>query len=222
MGNILINKNYGNNFTVQAGATVVAGGPGAAMMREKIFASQEEEAGTQDLVTTDDGSTQGTDVDGSNHFGFEVWALKTTEERMKFSIETMKGEKCPLCKNNYFGYGQAWQYAYVFELLRNGDEDLPRFNKVKEFLDYLGYLGIEGLPTDETINSRLKLIKGKFPSIIRKTKCYRFTKRNVPKRKTKRIRYRCPPEPYSNSVKTDFFSYSNAIILENQQINTSI
>ena len=39
MGNILINKNYGNNFTVQAGATVVAGGPGAAMMREKIYAS---------------------------------------------------------------------------------------------------------------------------------------------------------------------------------------
>lgn len=60
------------------------------------------------------------------------------------------------------------------------------------------------------------------PSIIRKTKCYRFTKRNVPKRKTKRLRYRCPPEPYSNSVRTDFFSYSNAIILENQQINTSI
>lgn len=60
------------------------------------------------------------------------------------------------------------------------------------------------------------------PHIIRKTKCYRFAKRNVPKRKTKRLRYRCPPEPYSNSVRTDFFSYSNAIILENQQINTSI
>ena len=59
-------------------------------------------------------------------------------------------------------------------------------------------------------------------TIIRKTKCYRFTKRNVPKRKTKRLRYRCPPEPYSNSVRTDFFSYSNAIILENQQINTGI
>lgn len=63
---------------------------------------------------------------------------------------------------------------------------------------------------------------GQRPYIIRKTKCYRFTKRNVPKRKTKRLRYRCPPEPYSNSVRTDFFSYSNAIILENQQINTSI
>lgn len=61
-----------------------------------------------------------------------------------------------------------------------------------------------------------------FPYIIRKTKCYRFTKRNVPKHKTKRLRYRCPPEPYSNSVRTDFFSYSNAIILESQQINTSI
>lgn len=58
--------------------------------------------------------------------------------------------------------------------------------------------------------------------IIRKTKCYRFIKRNVLKRKTKRLRYRCPPEPYSNSVRTDFFSYSNAIILESQQINTSI
>ena len=64
-------------------------------------------------------------------------------------------------------------------------------------------------------------VKG-YGCIIRKTKCYRFTKRNVPKRKTKRLRYRCPPEPYSNSVRTDFFSYSNAIILENQQINTSI
>lgn len=60
------------------------------------------------------------------------------------------------------------------------------------------------------------------PIIIRKTKCYRFIKRNVLKRKTKRLRYRCPPEPYSNSVRTDFFSYSNAIILESQQINTSI
>lgn len=59
-------------------------------------------------------------------------------------------------------------------------------------------------------------------TIIRKTKCYRFIKRNVLKRKTKRLRYRCPPEPYSNSVRTDFFSYSNAIILESQQINTSI
>lgn len=66
------------------------------------------------------------------------------------------------------------------------------------------------------------LIKNPDIFIIRKTKCYRFTKRNVPKRKTKRLRYRCPPEPYSNSVRTDFFSYSNAIILENQQINTSI
>ena len=59
-------------------------------------------------------------------------------------------------------------------------------------------------------------------TIIRKTKCYRFTKRNVPKRKTKRLRYRGPPESYSNSVRTDFFSYSNAIILENLQTNTSI
>lgn len=69
---------------------------------------------------------------------------------------------------------------------------------------------------------RLYMEKKVDPFIIRKTKCYRFTKRNVPKRKTKRLRYRCPPEPYSNSVRTDFFSYSNAIILENQQINTSI
>ena len=54
--------------------------------------------------------------------------------------------------------------------------------------------------------------------IIRKTKCYRFTKRNVPKRKTKRLRYRCPPEPYSNSVRTDFFSYSNAITNKHQHM----
>lgn len=71
-------------------------------------------------------------------------------------------------------------------------------------------------------NCQLSDNTAKMLSIIRKTKCYRFTKRNVPKHKTKRLRYRCPPEPYSNSVRTDFFSYSNAIILESQQINTSI
>lgn len=75
---------------------------------------------------------------------------------------------------------------------------------------------------NEGINSLTDSDSPLFTYIIRKTKCYRFTKRNVPKHKTKRLRYRCPPEPYSNSVRTDFFSYSNATILESQQINTSI
>lgn len=66
---------------------------------------------------------------------------------------------------------------------------------------------------DEEQNRIMKklLIISVLAFIIRKTKCYRFIKRNVLKRKTKRLRYRCPPEPYSNSVRTDFFSYSNAI-----------
>lgn len=74
----------------------------------------------------------------------------------------------------------------------------------------------------DTQDGKQKMLTAREANIIRKTKCYRFTKRNVPKHKTKRLRYRCPPEPYSNSVRTDFFSYSNAIILESQQINTSI
>lgn len=69
---------------------------------------------------------------------------------------------------------------------------------------------------------QVAVLVDEYDAIIRKTKCYRFTKRNVPKRKTKCLRYRGPPEPYSNSVRTDFFSYSNAIILENLQTNTSI
>ena len=89
----------------------------------------------------------------------------------------------------------------------HGDTDGKFYNKTEWFYDAVTGFIMRGLASQ---------------SIIRKTKCYRFTKRNVPKRKTKRLRYRCPPEPYSNSVRTDFFSYSNAIILENQQINTSI
>ncbi|HBF05264.1 MAG TPA: hypothetical protein DDW28_03915 [Prevotella sp.] len=164
MGNILINNNYGDNYTVQAGATVVAGGARAAMMREQMFASQQDASEAQDLEPIEEGASQSAATAESFHFAFESWEQKPKEERMKQTIEAMKNEKCPLCKNNFFGHGQACQYAYVFELLRSGKLQLPRFYKVNEFLDYLNYLGIDGLPTDETINSRLKLIKGEFPS----------------------------------------------------------
>ena len=115
----------------------------------------------------------------------------------------------------YAPYIGAYWYCYK-------DMDGGEIPGIYEIMSELKNRGYHLFCLTNWSHETFPLVREVHARIIRKTKCYRFTKRNVPKHKTKRLRYRCPPEPYSNSVRTDFFSYSNAIILESQQINTSI
>lgn len=153
--NILINKNYGDNYTVQAGATVVARGAEAAMMREQILAQQNAEpAATADF--------DGQDISD------EVSDVEIRMKKMCYAIRQMQEEKCPLCKNNFFGSGQAYQYAYLYALMSDGKccetYHLPRFKTSIEFLQYLKELGLEKLCSDQTIDNRLKLMSGFYPN----------------------------------------------------------
>lgn len=114
----------------------------------------------------------------------------------------------------------------IVKYYNNGKGNMHSFLKVTALIVaivfFAGAIFLVNLSAEHYWKECLLDVFNNLTCIIRKTKCYRFIKRNVLKRKTKRLRYRCPPEPYSNSVRTDFFSYSNAIILGNQQINTSI
>lgn len=155
MGNILINKNYGDNYTVQAGATVIAGGAQAAMMREQMFAQQHEQETekTEEVELTMEES---------------ISDVELRMEKVRHAIRQMQEEKCPLCKNNFFGSGQAYQYAYLYALMSDGKccetYHLPRFKTSVEFLQYLKELGLEKLCSDQTIDNQLKLMSGSYPN----------------------------------------------------------
>lgn len=155
MGNILINKNYGDNYTVQAGATVIAGGVQAAMMREQMFAQQHEQETekTEEVELTMEES---------------ISDVELRMEKVRHAIRQMQEEKCPLCKNNFFGSAQAYQYAYLYALMTDGKccetYHLPRFKTSIEFLQYLKELGFEKLCSDQTIDNRLKLMSGSYPN----------------------------------------------------------
>lgn len=155
MGNILINKNYGDNYTVQAGATVIAGGVQAAMMREQMFAQQHEQKteGTEEVELVMEES---------------VCDVEIRMKKVRHAIRQMQEEKCPLCKNNFFGAGQAYQYAYLYALMSDGKccetYHLPRFKTSVEFLQYLKELGLEKLCSDQTIDNQLKLMSGSYPN----------------------------------------------------------
>lgn len=155
MGNILINKNYGDNYTVQAGATVIAGGVQAAMMREQILAQQNAEPAAN------------ADFDGQE-ISDEVSDVEIRMKKVRYAIRQMQEEKCPLCKNNFFGSGQAYQYAYLYALMSDGKccetYHLPRFKTSVEFLQYLKELGLEKLCSDQTIDNQLKLMSGSYPN----------------------------------------------------------
>ena len=131
--NILIHKNYGDNYTVQAGATVIAGGVQAAMMREQIVAQQNAEPAAN------------ADFDGQE-ISDEVSDVEIRMKKVRYAIRQMQEEKCPLCKNNFFGSGQAYQYAYLYALMSDGKccetYHLPRFKTSVEFLQYLKELGL--------------------------------------------------------------------------------
>lgn len=155
MGTILINKNYGDNYTVQAGATVIAGGAQAAMMREQMFAQQHEQETekTEEVELTMEESISDVEI---------------RMKKVRYAIRQMQEEKCPLCKNNFFGSGQAYQYAYLYALMTDGKccetYHLPRFKTSIEFLQYLKELGFEKLCSDQTIDNRLKLMSGSYPN----------------------------------------------------------
>lgn len=155
MGNILINKNYGDNYTVQAGATVIAGGAQAAMMREQMFAQQHEQETekTEEVELTMEESISDAEI---------------RKKKVIHAILQMREEKCPYCKNNFFGSGQAYQYAYLYALMTDGKccetYHLPRFKTSIEFLQYLKELGLEDLCSDQTIDNRLKLMSGSYPN----------------------------------------------------------
>ena len=152
---ILIHKNYGDNYTVQAGATVIAGGVQAAMMREQIVAQQNAEPAAN------------ADFDGQE-ISDEVSDVEIRMKKVRYAIRQMQEEKCPLCKNNFFGSGQAYQYAYLYALMSDGKccetYHLPRFKTSVEFLQYLKELGLEKLCSDQTIDNQLKLMSGSYPN----------------------------------------------------------
>lgn len=153
--NILIHKNYGDNYTVQAGATVIAGGVQAAMMRELIVAQQNAEPAAN------------ADFDGQE-ISDEVSDVEIRMKKVRYAIRQMQEEKCPLCKNNFFGSGQAYQYAYLYALMTDGKccetYHLPRFNNSLEILQYLEELGLGKVCSDQTIDNRLKLMNDSYPN----------------------------------------------------------
>lgn len=162
--NTFIKNNYGDNYTLQAGATVIAGGVKAAMMREQILAQQNgEPAG--------DASFDGQEILDSSFGGQElpdeVSEAERRMEKVRHAIQQMQQEKCPFCKNHFFGSGQAYQYAYLYALMNDGrccdTYHLPRFNMVLEFLQYLEGIGFEKVCSDQTISNRLKLMSGSYP-----------------------------------------------------------
>lgn len=155
MGNILINKNYGDNYTVQAGATVIAGGVQVAMMREQMFAQQHEQKteGTEEVELVMEES---------------VCDVEIRKKKVLHAILQMREEKCPYCKNNFFGSAKAYQYAYLYALMSDGKRcetyHLPRFNNSLEFLQYLEELGLGKVCSDQTIDNRVKLMNGSYPN----------------------------------------------------------
>lgn len=155
MGNILINKNYGDIYNVQSGATVVARGAEAAMMREQILEQQNAEPAAN------------ADFDGQE-ISDEVSDVEIRMKKVRHAIRQMQEEKCPLCKNNFFGSAQAYQYAYLYALMTDGKccetYHLPRFKTSIEFLQYLKELGFEKLCSDQTIDNRVKLMNDSYPN----------------------------------------------------------
>lgn len=172
--NTFIKNNYGDNYTLQAGATVIAGGVKAAMMREQILAQQNAEpAGEADFDGQEikDAAFEEQELPNSAFEEQELPDVVSEAERrmekVRHAIQQMQQEKCPFCKNHFFGSGQAYQYAYLYALMNEGrcceTYHLPRFNMVLEFLQYLEGMGFEKVCSDQTISNRLKLMSGSYP-----------------------------------------------------------
>ena len=146
--NIYNNHNYGDNYTLQAGATVVArSGLEEALARERIYDELERQAEQQEAAA-------------------EAWLQKSKEERIRVAFEQMKTEKCQGRTANYFGRRVGYQYAFILALMRAKDEryGLPYVETTNEFLTYLKeYVGVKDLPSEDTIGRRLTRISGRYP-----------------------------------------------------------
>ena len=178
--NIYNNHNYGDNYTLQAGATVVArSGLEEALARERIYDELERQAEQQGMTLEEwltmqkhgnqhKNQHQDLHMDGNLHqeAAAEAWMQKSKEERIRVALEEMKTEKCQGRTANYFGRRVGYQYAFILALMRAKDEryGLPYVETTNEFLTYLKeYVGVKDLPSEDTIGRRLTRISGRYP-----------------------------------------------------------
>lgn len=178
--NIYNNHNYGDNYTLQAGATVVArSGLEEALARERIYDELERQAEQQGMTLEEwlamqkhrnqhKDQHQDLHMDRNRHqeAAAETWLQKSKEERIRIAFEQMKTEKCQGRTANYFGRRVGYQYAFILALMRAKDEryGLPYVETTNEFLTYLKeYVGVKDLPSEETIGRRLTRISGRYP-----------------------------------------------------------
>ena len=178
--NIYNNHNYGDNYTLQAGATVVArSGLEEALARERIYDELERQAEQQGMTLEEwltmqkhgnqhKNQHQDLHMDGNLHqeAAAEAWMQKSKEERIRVAFEQMKTEKCQGRTANYFGRRVGYQYAFILALMRAKDESygLPYVETTNEFLTYLKeYVGVKDLPSEDTIGRRLTRISGRYP-----------------------------------------------------------
>lgn len=178
--NIYNNHNYGDNYTLQAGATVVArSGLEEALARERIYDELERQAEQQGMTLEEwlamqkhrnqhKDQHQDLHMDRNRHqeTAAETWLQKSKEERIRIAFEQMKTEKCQGRTANYFGRRVGYQYAFILALMRAKDEryGLPYVETTNEFLTYLKeYVGVKDLPSEDTIGRRLTRISGRYP-----------------------------------------------------------
>ena len=178
--NIYNNHNYGDNYTLQAGATVVArSGLEEVLARERIYDELERQAEQQGMTLEEwlamqkhrnqhKDQHQDLYMDRNRHqeAAAETWLQKSKEERIRIAFEQMKTEKCQGRTANYFGRRVGYQYAFILALMRAKDEryGLPYVETTNEFLTYLKeYVGVKDLPSEDTIGRRLTRISGRYP-----------------------------------------------------------
>lgn len=174
--NIYNNHNYGDNYTLQAGATVVArSGLEEALARERIYDELERQAEQQGMTLEEwlamqkhgnQHKNQYMDNNQQQEAAAEAWMQKSKEERIRVAFEQMKTEKCQGRTANYFGRRVGYQYAFILALMRAKDEryGLPYVETTNEFLTYLKeYVGVKDLPSEDTIGRRLTRISGRYP-----------------------------------------------------------
>lgn len=178
--NIYNNHNYGDNYTLQAGATVVArSGLEEALARERIYDELERQAEQQGMTLEewlamqkhrnqykDQHQDLHMDRNRNQEAAAETWLQKSKEERIRIAFEQMKTEKCQGRTANYFGRRVGYQYAFILALMRAKDEryGLPYVETTNEFLTYLKeYVGVKDLPSEDTIGRRLTRISGRYP-----------------------------------------------------------